>query len=106
MATHDSGSSAAFETIPLSPIAPRKLANPQAAYAFDIIGTGTHATDLHPAPAFVSAEMAAELGEVYWQALTRVIPFRDIDINPDIAAAIDDLNNFSAMLRAPKKMDW
>jgi len=102
LAALDSGSSAAFEAIPLSPIASRKLANPQAAYAFDMIGTDSHATDLHPAPAFASAEMAAELGEVYWQALTRDIPFRDFDINPDIAAAIDDLNNFSAML-GPKE---
>lgn len=98
----DSGDPPDFENIPLSADAERKLANPQAAYAFDMTGTDAHATEMEPAPAFDSAEMAAELGEIYWQALTRDISYRDFETDSDIAAAINDLNNFSAMM-GPKE---
>lgn len=89
------GRSRDFENIPLSPISARKLANPQAAYAFDMTGVDSHATALAPAPAFASAEVAAEMGEVYWQSLTRDVPFIDFDTDPLIHDAVTDLNQFS-----------
>ena len=89
-----------FEAIPISPIADRKLANPQAAYAFDMMGVDSHATSILPAPDFNSAETAAEMGEVYWQALTRDVPFFEYETNNLIAAALADLNSFS-MIVAP-----
>ena len=70
------GEPADFETIPLSDAADRRLANPQAAYAFDLMSRDSWATQLPPAPRFNSAEIAAEIGEVYWRVLTRDIPFR------------------------------
>jgi hypothetical protein len=93
-----SGRPADFEDIPLSPSAVRKLANPQAAYAFDMIGVDPHATTLAPAPTFASAEVAAEMGEVYWQALSRDVPFIDFETDAQIADAVDDLNSFSVIV--------
>lgn len=91
----DSGKPDEFEAIPLSPFAERRLANPQAAYAFDMTGVDSHATDMPPAPTFASATAAAEIGEIYWMAITRDVSYRDYDTDPLIAAAVDDLNAFS-----------
>ncbi len=85
-----------FDAIPLDPIADRTLANPQGAYRFIYAGLDGHATRMRPAPPFRSAEAAAEMGELYWQALTRDVPFNWYGSDPEIAAAVDDLNqNFS-----------
>ena len=91
----DSGVPSDFEAIPLAAGAARKLANPQAAYAFDVTGLDSHGTRMRPAPAFASAEIAAEMGEVYWQALTRDVPFSRYDVDPWVGAAVADLNGFS-----------
>lgn len=91
----DSGDFNDFEQIPLSPQADRKLANPQGAYKFELTGRDSQATFMRPAPAFASAETAAEMGEVYWKALLRDVPFSDFGTNPDVAAAVADLNAFS-----------
>lgn len=91
----NSGISDKFEAIPLSSIARRRLANPQAAYAFDMTGVDSHATDMPPAPTFASASAAAEIGEIYWMAITRDVPYRDYETDPLITAAVDDLNAFS-----------
>jgi membrane-associated phospholipid phosphatase len=95
-----SGDPADFDAIPLSNIAERGLVNPQAAYAFDLLSRDSHATVMTPAPRFDGAEIVAEMGEVYWQALTRDIAFADYTWDDDIAAAADDLDGFSA-IQAP-----
>jgi hypothetical protein len=89
------GRSSLFDDIPLSASSARKLANPQAAYAFDMTGVDSHATALPPAPTFASAEVAAEMGEVFWQSLARDVPYIDFESDPLIADAVDDLNQFS-----------
>ncbi|NKI33931.1 vanadium-dependent haloperoxidase [Wenzhouxiangella sp. XN79A] len=91
----ESGDYDDFEAIPLSPEADRKLANPQGAYKYELTGLDSHATWMRPAPAFASAETAAEMGEVYWKALLRDVPFSAFDTDPDVAAAVADLNGFS-----------
>ncbi len=91
----DSGNPVDFDAIPLDPTAVGKLANPQAAYAYDLTGLDSHGTMLRAAPAFASAEAAAEMGEVYWQAITRDVPFNEYDSNAEVAAAVADLNGFS-----------
>src|SRR5262249_49177750 len=48
-----------------------------------------------PAPAFNSAEQAAEIAENYWMALTRDIAFSHYDSSPLIAQAADDMSHFS-----------
>ena len=87
------GTMAAFEAIPLASGAQVKLANPMAAYCMELHGTDSAATRIRPAPEFLSPETAAEMVEVYWQALTRDVPFADYASNSSIAAAVGDLNN-------------
>jgi len=84
-----------FNAIPLSDTAARKLANPQAALKYEISALDSHATRINPSHKFRSAELAAEVGEVYWQAITRDMPFINYDVSPMINAAVNDLNSFS-----------
>lgn len=63
-----------FEEILLAPNAVR-LTNPQAGLAFDLEGPDAQAVTQPPAPRFASRQTAAEMGELYWMALTRDIPF-------------------------------
>ena len=79
---------AAFDAVPLATGAQVKLANPMAAYCMELHGTDSAATRIRPAPGMRSAESAAELVEVYWQALTRDVPFTDYGSNNLIAAAV------------------
>ncbi|MEM9058656.1 MAG: hypothetical protein AAGD86_14355, partial [Pseudomonadota bacterium] len=88
-----SGASDDFDAVPLDPTASRKLANPQGAYRFIFAGLDGHATRMRPAPRFRSARAAAEMGEVYWQALTRDVPFNAYATDGAIAEAVDDLNS-------------
>ncbi len=91
------GARADFDAIDLDPTATRTLANPQGAFRYEVAGLDSHATRMPPSHSFRSAELAGEMGEVYWQALTRDVPFSRYDIDPLIGAAVDDLNmNFSA----------
>lgn len=93
------GSPADFEAIPLG--GPRKLVNPQAALAFELEGPDSHSLVAPPAPAFASAEMAAETAELYWQALARDIAFADYDAHPLTNQAAEDLSRYAAF-RGPK----
>lgn len=87
------GQFAAFEAVPLGGRV--KLANPQAAYAFTLEGPDPHQVGMIAPPAFDSAEAASEMAEVYWQALTRDVPFVAYDTNPLTLAAAADLSHFS-----------
>ena len=76
-----SGKSADFEAIPLGGAA--KLSNPQASYCYALEGADAAALASPPAPAFSSAQAAAEMVEDYWQALTRDVPFSQYGDRPD-----------------------
>jgi hypothetical protein len=95
----NSGSAIDFEAIPMGATA--KLANPQAAYCFGLEGADAQAIAVPPAPAFNSAQMAAEIAEDYWYALTRDVPFSRYQSDPLISQAAADLSKFSDY-RAPK----
>lgn len=95
-----SGESSDFEKIPLGGSA--KLANPQAAYAFDMLGPDGHQVVLPAAPALDSSQEASEIAEDYWAALTRDVPFNDYDTNSDIGDAAANLSKFSDF-RGPKQ---
>ncbi len=84
-----------FDAIPLAATAARGLANPQGAFRYEVTGLDSHATRMPPSHRFRSAKLAGEEGEVYWQALTREVPFNRYDTDPLIAAAVADLNGFS-----------
>jgi hypothetical protein len=92
-----SGKADDFEKIQRDRIAETELNNPQAAYAFELVGLDSAATLL--APSFASAAMASDMAEIYWLSLTRDIPFREYESNPLLAAAVSDLNGFTEPLR-------
>ncbi|HYE64624.1 MAG TPA: vanadium-dependent haloperoxidase, partial [Pyrinomonadaceae bacterium] len=99
-----SGRPTDFENLILGsadPARQRKLVNPQAALSFDIIGADSHHMAMPPAPAFNSAQEAGEMGENYWMALTRDVPFTEYATNPLTIAAAADLSAFSDF-RGPK----
>ncbi|MEM8995482.1 MAG: vanadium-dependent haloperoxidase [Acidobacteriota bacterium] len=86
---------AAMDAVPASPQADRKLANPMGSFSYEITGGDGHSSRLPPAPSFAGPVTGAEMGEVYWQALTRDVPFGDYGTDPLVAAAVADLNAFS-----------
>ncbi len=90
-----------FEKIPLGGY--RKLSNPQAAYAIDLVGCDASQLALATPPRFDSAEQAAEMVELYWQAMLRDVPFVEYETHPLVAAACEDLSRLSA-LRGPRQM--
>jgi hypothetical protein len=95
-----SGDPKEFERVPRAKDASVKLNNPQATYAFDLVGLDPAATRLPPPPAFASAQMAIDIAEVYWQALTMDVPFRNYESHRMVAAAVADLNAFSQSVGA------
>jgi len=86
------GKPADYEAIPLG--GTMKLANPQAALAFQLEGADSHHLALPPPPALASIEEGGEAAEFYWQALTRDVPFSDYATDGLIAKTVVDLNLF------------
>jgi hypothetical protein len=84
-----SGKNADFDRIPIGGAA--KLANPQAAFAFDLEGPDARQLAIAVPPRFDSAQQAAEMVELYWHAITRDIPFADYGTNELTKAASGDL---------------
>lgn len=84
------GDPAAFEAVSLGGRV--KLANPLASHAFELEGYDPHQLDMLAPPAFSSAEIASEMIELYWQALTRDVPFAEYDTHPLTNAAAADLS--------------
>jgi hypothetical protein len=88
-----SGDPTEFERLPLGGFV--KLANPQAGLAYNLIGPDPSQVALEPPPRFASAEQAAELVELYWQALARDVNFADYESHPLIARAAGDVSRLS-----------
>ncbi|MGH8610690.1 MAG: phosphoesterase [Gammaproteobacteria bacterium] len=82
-----------FEAIPLGGTA--KLANPQAALAFQLEGADSHHLGTAAPPTFESEEQGGEMAEIYWHALARDVPFSQYGAEPITAAAVSDLAQFS-----------
>jgi hypothetical protein len=101
-----SGDPNGFETIPRDGNAETDLNDPQATYAFDLVGLDSAATSLDPPPTFSSALMATEMAEVYWLALTRDVPFRDYEADALVAAAVADMNAFTEPLTSDTGTKW
>jgi len=76
-----------FEEI-LRPSGAVKLTNPQAGLAFELAGPDPQAVTLPPAPRFDSKLAAAEMGELYWMALARDVPFISYASEAGIANSI------------------
>ncbi len=94
-----SGDPRDFDAIATS--GPLKLTNPQSGLAYDMQGADPGHIYQQPAPAFASAEEAAEIAENYWMALARDVFFLDYENHPITIAAAEDLSNFSDF-RGPK----
>jgi membrane-associated phospholipid phosphatase len=88
-----------FEAIPM--IGGLKLADPQAAYCFEMEGADSHRLGMLPPPAFSSAWAAGEMVELYWRALLRDVPFIEYSSHPLAAQASADLSAMSDF-RGPK----
>lgn len=100
----ESGKHADFEAIARG--SGRRLVSPQAAYAFSLEGGDSHRFACPPAPAFSSAEMAAEMAEMYWLGLARDIPFREYATSPLIQQAAQELKTTpKALFRGPTQGD-
>jgi hypothetical protein len=95
----NSGRWADFEAIPLGGAA--KLANPQASYCYATEGADAAALASPAPPVFSSAQIAGEMVEDYWAAITRDVPFSQYGTDPTIAQAVADLNKLSDY-RGPK----
>ncbi len=70
----------------------RRLVNPQSGLAYDLEGIDSHQLGANPAPAFASADEAAEEVELYWMSLARDVPFINYNSNGTIGSAVTDLN--------------
>lgn len=91
----ETGSFAAYEALPLGFANGRKFTNPLAGYSFDLEGGDAQRYSIPPAPAFASAEVAAEMVELYWMALARDVCFTDYGTDATIAKAVTDLESMS-----------
>jgi hypothetical protein len=72
-----------------------KLLDPEAAFTYELEGADSHRLACPPAPNLSSTQAAAEMVELYWQALARDIPFAEYATSPIIAAACQDLGKLS-----------
>lgn len=90
---------ALYAQIPLDPNIPdnqqRSLANPQAGLAFVLEGPEPASVTLPPAPEALSSQTAAEMVELYWQALLRDVPLIEYESNADIQQAGQELGSLS-----------
>ena len=71
------------------------FANSTAGQSFTLLGVDGQSVTMVPAPTFESAEHAAEMVDLYWQALCRDIPFTDFGSNPTVAAAAGELSSLT-----------
>ena len=76
-----------FEKVELASATAIRLTNPQAGLAFDVAGPDAQEVTLPPPPRFDSEQAAHEMGELYWMALARDVPFASYGSDLLIAAA-------------------
>jgi hypothetical protein len=88
----DSGKPADFDKVPLA--GTTKLANPQAAFAFELEGADPWGLAAEPPPRLASEEFAGEMTECYHLALARDVPYTRYGQEPVTAAAVEDLRRF------------
>ena len=108
----DSGDERDFRDVPLGPpcsdgqprptwksaiannnsVAARAWESQGAGNTFDLQGPDAQAVTMPPAPTLESAELVAEMVEVYLMALLRDVPFAEFSSNPGVQGAIARLN--------------
>ena len=90
LAALNSNRAADFDKIPRG--SGRRLVNPQAGNAFSLTGEDPQSFNCPPPPALGSVEMAAEMVELYWQALCRDIPFSSYATSELVSRACEELS--------------
>jgi len=85
-----------FEAIPRDPAAVRRFVSPQASLSYASSGLDPQSGRIAASPAFASFETSAEMGELYWAALTRDVPFSQFSTHPLVGQAVADLNGFNS----------
>lgn len=93
LAAISSGRPADYEAIPMGGSV--KLANPQAALAFQLEGGDSHSYAIPQFFPLASEQLAGEMTEMYWHALALDVPFSQYGLEPQTTAAITDLKRFS-----------
>jgi membrane-associated phospholipid phosphatase len=88
------GATPDLEAIPLGGV--MRQVNPCAAFAFTMEGPDPHTIAMPAPPTFDSAALASEACELYWQALTRDVPFDAYAADPAIARACTELSALPA----------
>ena len=73
----------------------RKLVDLESGFAYDLEGGDSHTFTSAPPPTFASAQTAAEMIELYWQAAARDVPFAQWGTDPTIHAAAAEINTLS-----------
>jgi hypothetical protein len=96
IAAGDSGTSAAYEKVPLGGMYP--LVNPLSGLAFDLEGADSHQLAIEPPPQVASQLRADEMIELYWMALCREVHFTDYATNPTVKSATAELSKLNSFL--------
>ncbi|TAH46407.1 MAG: hypothetical protein EYC71_03910, partial [Gammaproteobacteria bacterium] len=86
-----SGTSQDLGAVPMGTPGAR-LVQPRMGFNYSLIGQDAQGWRIPAPPRFASDEIAAEMVECYWGALTRDVPFIDYASNPLIAQAASDLS--------------
>ncbi|MGO9454088.1 MAG: vanadium-dependent haloperoxidase [Candidatus Binataceae bacterium] len=73
-----------------------RLVDPQSGIAFDLETLDQSQSSIPPFDTLSSPGLAAQMIEVYWQALTRDVAFNDYATDSSIADAVSELNGLSA----------
>jgi hypothetical protein len=89
----ESGNSDAFQKIARS--SGMRFVSPEAAFSIHLEGADAQTFALAPAPSVASAEAAAEMVELYWQALARDVLFAEYGESPLIEKASRDLTQLT-----------
>src|SRR5262249_26221558 len=72
-----------------------RLVSPQAAFSIHLEGADAQTFALVPPPSITSADAAAEMVELYWQALARDVPFAEYADSLIIEKACYDLSQLT-----------
>ncbi|MGC1307353.1 MAG: vanadium-dependent haloperoxidase [Phormidesmis sp.] len=72
-----------------------------AGLVFDLEGPDGQSITMPPAPVLDSDEFIAEVAEVYEMALLRDVPFAEFGSHPEVAAAVERLNNLAWFQNTP-----
>jgi len=99
LAAVKSGKRADFDNLQMGGNTP--LVDPQAGLAFDLEGIDVSQGSIPPFDTLGSPGLAAQVVEVYWQALARDVPFSQYGAQPSTQAAAAELSTLAAF-RGPR----